>query len=436
MKVFQELGALIEERWKDKNYDDEIFPAIAEQALMEADLLNRVDPWEIVRWTQTTTQLPLQQDIDAKFGNPPITLYNGSRFYVDIYFWLDGTTEIHQHSFCGAFQVLAGSSIHSHHQFELVREINSRFLVGHTELKSVKLLREGDVQKILPGNQYIHALFHLERPSATITVRTQGLPKELPQYSYLKPHIAHDPFYKETQIIRRLQTTSLLLHMKHPEADSFIADLISNADFQTTFYLLNTTFTYLSDTDLSSLFNSSAGTKRFDSLLEKARSRHGALVEFLPPVFDEMRRQGNIIKRRATITDSDHRFFLALLLNVPDRIRLLELVKSRHPERDPVEIVTDWVDELTTTKVYGSTEQNVLGLSDFDDLHLFVFQCMLAGMNEDESKLALHSEYPTEQAKELEERLEGVCSSLQSSLLFRDLFGAAKQSADTAKAVV
>ena len=287
MKVFEELGALIEERWKNKNYDEEVFSSIAQQALMEADLLNRVDPWEIVRWTQAATQLPLQQDIDAKFGNPPITLYNGSRFYIDVYFWLDGTTEIHQHSFCGAFQVLAGSSIHSHYAFELVEEINSRFLVGNTVLKGVKLLREGDTQQILPGNQYIHALFHLERPSATITVRTYGLPKNQPQYSYLKPHIAHDPFYKEPQTIRRLQTTSLLLQMKHAEADSFVADLLSHSDFQTAFYVLQTAFIHFSENDLASLFNSSSIMKRFDALMQTARLRHGALVDFLPPVFDE-----------------------------------------------------------------------------------------------------------------------------------------------------
>lgn len=427
MKAFEELGLLIEERWNEKNYDEESFPEIAAAALGEADLLNRVSPWEIVRWAQTTSELPIQQDLEAKFGNPPITLYNGPRFYIDIYFWLDGTTEIHQHGFCGAFQVLVGSSIHSHYDFNLLHKINERFLLGQTHLKSVRLLREGDVQLIRAGNEYIHALFHLERPSATITIRTHGLPKHQPQYSYLKPHVALDPFYKEPHMIRRLQTTSLLLHMKHAEADSFIAEALKASDFQTTFFILQTAFLYLSESDLSGLFNAPASVSRFDSMLEAARAKHGPLVDFLPPVFDEMRRIMNIVKRRATITDSDHRFFLALLLNVPDREKILELVAARYTERDPVEVVTDWVEELMTTRVYGSSEENLLGIAGFDDLHLFGFQCMLAGMPEEEIRLALHREYPAERAKELEERIEPVRRNLQNALLFKNLFGASHQ---------
>ena len=45
--------------------------------------------------------LPEQMDVEAAFGNPPVTLFAGLRFHIDVYFWLDGTTEIHQHAFAG-----------------------------------------------------------------------------------------------------------------------------------------------------------------------------------------------------------------------------------------------------------------------------------------------------------------------------------------------
>src|SRR5947209_13453020 len=108
MKVFNELGLLVESLWRERNYSEAEFPELAAQALAEIDLARRgVTPWEIIRWLHTESQLPRQQDIDATFGNPPITLFCGSRFYVDIYLWLDGTTDIHQHGFAGAFQILA-----------------------------------------------------------------------------------------------------------------------------------------------------------------------------------------------------------------------------------------------------------------------------------------------------------------------------------------
>ena len=78
MQPFAELGALVEGRWRDKNYDENIFPSIAARALRETDLTARVDPWEIIRWVHTTTDLPHQMDPHGKFGNPPITLFAGS----------------------------------------------------------------------------------------------------------------------------------------------------------------------------------------------------------------------------------------------------------------------------------------------------------------------------------------------------------------------
>jgi len=117
MEDFQKLGALVESRWKAENYNELLFPKIAAQALAEYDLPARVDPWDIIRWVHTTPSLPEQRDVEGRFGNPPVTLFSGPRFHIDVYYWLDGTTSIHQHSFTGAFQVLLGSSIHSRYSF-------------------------------------------------------------------------------------------------------------------------------------------------------------------------------------------------------------------------------------------------------------------------------------------------------------------------------
>src|SRR5712692_5344078 len=140
MKLFAELGALIEGRWRSKNYQEELFPGIAAQALSESNLPERTDPWQIIRWVHTTPNLPEQMDLNAVFGDPPITLYVGSRFYIDAYYWLDGTTSIHQHCFYGAFQLLLGNSVHSTYRFENQQEISARFLVGDILFDDVSLL--------------------------------------------------------------------------------------------------------------------------------------------------------------------------------------------------------------------------------------------------------------------------------------------------------
>ena len=134
MKLFQKLGEEIEEIWRDKNYAEDEFPHIAEQALKKANLPEKVSAWEVVEWTLQQTNLPDQRDIHGNFGDPPITLYNSPRFHADVYFWLEGTTAIHQHAFCGAFQVLHGSSIHSWYEFDLQESVNTFTEIGEMSL--------------------------------------------------------------------------------------------------------------------------------------------------------------------------------------------------------------------------------------------------------------------------------------------------------------
>jgi hypothetical protein len=420
MKVFEDLGLLVERLWREKNYHDGVFPEIAARALEETGLTGRVSPWEIVRWVHTAHHLPRQQDVEARFGNPPITLYNGPRFHIDIYFWTDGTTEIHQHGFAGAFQVLAGSSIHSLYDFKEEHVINPHFSLGRVLFKQVEMLKTGDIRPIVAGKRFIHALFHLDRPSATITVRTYGSPQAQPQYSYRKPYLAYDPFFREESAVKKLQTVSLLLSVEHAEAFDLIGDLVAESDFQTAFAILDVVSRTLSSNQLKRVFRG-PGDERFNELLVKARRRHGQLVDLIPPILEEDRRLSDIVNRRSSITGKEHRFFLALLLNVPSRAKLLDLVKQYFPQQEPVETVLDWVMELSTTKVWGSSEANVLGIKDFDDDYLFALQCLLKGLSHQETEAALRKEYPPKRARELAGRLERVCRSLRESTPLRSI---------------
>ena len=98
-------------------------------------------------------------------------MYRGRGFYIDVLFWLDGTTNIHQHGFWGAFQVLAGSSVHCRFGFDLAEEINHRLRIGKLRLLETELLGLGAIRKILGGELFIHSLFHLDRPSVSIVIR-------------------------------------------------------------------------------------------------------------------------------------------------------------------------------------------------------------------------------------------------------------------------
>lgn len=424
MEEFQKLGALVEGRWKAENYSEQLFPEIAAQALAEADLPARVDPWEIIRWVHNSVTLPEQRDVDGRFGNPPITLFSGARFYIDIYYWLDGTTSIHQHAFTGAFQVLLGSSIHSRYSFREDRTINEHFSVGELALEEVQLLKLKDVRMIRSGRNFIHSLFHLDRPSATITIRTEHTPSAALQYDYRKPHFALNPFFRNPVLIKKLQTLGLLLGMKHKEADAMIGDLVCGSDFHTAYFVLAETFQQLQSNEMDELFGLSTGKARFKAILERCKSVHGELTDLVLPVLEEQERQMSIIRRRGTITQDAHRFFLALLLNVPSREKILGLVKDRYPEQDPVETILDWVEELGRTRVLGSKETNALGMPEFDDGYVFVLECLLQGLSMDEINERASADYPPENAAELKTRIPALKESLKQSHLFKSLLAA------------
>jgi hypothetical protein len=421
MEDFEKLGALVEARWKAENYNEQLFPEIAAQALTEADLPARVDPWEIIRWVHTAASLPEQHDVEGRFGNPPITVFSGPRFYIDVYYWLDGTTTIHQHSFTGAFQVMLGSSIHSRYSFREDKIINEHFSAGELTLEEVQLLKLKDVRMIRAGRKFIHSLFHLDRPSATITIRTEHTPSAALQYDYRKPHFALDPFFRNPVLIKKLQTAGLLLGMKHKNADAMIADLICSSDFHTAYFVLAETFQQLQNNEMDALFGLSIGKDRFKAILERCRMTHGELADMVLPVLEEQARQMSIIQRRGTITSDTHRFFLALLLNVSSREKILQLVKQRYPDQDPVETILDWVEELARTRVLGSKETNALGMAEFDDSYVFVLEGLLLGLSEEQINQRANEQYPPEDAVQLIATVPAITESLRSSTLFKSL---------------
>ena len=420
MEFFQQLGAVIEDRWRAVSYNEERFPTIAAAALREADAVSQVDPWDVIRWLHRTPQIPTQFDLPALFGNPPVTLFFGPRFFIDLYYWLDGTTDIHRHSFSGAFQVLRGASVHGEYRFDLEEEVNPHFLIGKTVLKEVKILQQGEIQEIHAGDRYIHSLFHLDRPSVSLVVRTPTTPYATPLYSYRPPHFAVNAKFQEPITTRRLQSVNLLLRMHHPEADAMIHDLLAESDLQFAFQLL----TLLYDQVVAgNPLGAAVGQSVFDRYLDTARQRHGVRADLILQVLTHQESLDAIAMRRSQITDADHRFFLALLMNVGDRQQLLALIRQQYPDEDPVDRVLDWMDELGNTRALGSREATVLGLPALDEPALCVFGSLLRGESEAETLACLQAEMGGDTAENTQQARE-LIELFRASPLFRRILSA------------
>ena len=425
MQFFHDLGLFVERLWREQSYDEDRFPHVADKALTKMSPVGVVGPLDIIRWVCETNELPEQHDIGGTFGDLPVTLYDGPGFFIDGYFWLDGTTAIHHPAFSGAFQVLTGSSILSLYKFAERQRVEAHMSIGTMTLSDVELLEQGAVRQILPGSGYIHSLFHLERPSVTIVVRTRRTEKGWPQYEYLKPYFAINPSFNSHSTSKKLQTASLLLRMRHPDSDYLIGLMLAESGFHTTFSILDLVYDHFTNDWVAQAFGMAQGEDRFRTLLEIARQHHGESVNLIVPVIEELRRQRYLIQRRAQITSIEHRYLLALLLCVPDRKLLIELVKERFPEQDPVDSILSWVEELGNTRVMGSSEPNVLGVEDFDESFLLVLEGLLEGLGLNQIKNKFQREFAPDDPEEAGNQTQRLYDEIRKSMFFKSIFSEA-----------
>ncbi|HSZ59071.1 MAG TPA: hypothetical protein VK797_25745 [Tepidisphaeraceae bacterium] len=338
---FNELGCAVLERWKRQNFSLERFPEIARAALDERNPAKRVDLQALMRDFLLREEHPFQTD--SNFGEPELVVYSHPRFYIQLLFWLDGTTAIHQHEFSGAFHVMHGSSIHARYAFEDARPVTPYLRVGNLRVKKIEILESGRTVPIVSGQQAIHSLFHLDSPSVTVVVRTHHDPGTGPQFNYLPPHIAIDPLHGDLLTMRRKQLLDVLEHVEDPGYSELVMEMIADLDFERGFYVLQHCMTYLQRLD-----EWGAATKAFEK-------RHGALAAGVAATLQEEARRNVIKALRGTIIEPEHRFFLALLMNAPTRADLLALVAQRFPREAPADIVLRWLEELTEVSDEGVT---------------------------------------------------------------------------------
>lgn len=410
------LGEAVETAWRQRDYDESALPEIAARLLAEHDLPSQFEPWDVLRWALAQDELIRQEDPGANFGEPPVTVYQGARFHIDVYFWFTSTTSVHQHGFSGAFQVFAGSSIHSWYEFEPDDSVNVFMQFGSMRLRLCQLLQKGDVQEIRSGREYIHSLFHLEEPSVTIVVRTKKSPLSLPQYSYEKPCVAVDPFFAHETLTRKLQSAGALLRSKHPEADAIISQLLARSDIHSTYFLLSRIRPMLKANEVEKMFNVDKSQRRFAAFMEVVRERHGKRGERIETAFAHAERNAAIIARRAYVSDPDLRFFLAALLNVEGRENIYNLIRQRHPEADPLEKVLDWTFDLANTRITQLDPPNALGIADFGDVEVLLLEEMLRGKEAAAAVSAAQQQGVA--AADLGERFETIRGSMLLTGLF------------------
>ncbi|MEC5125937.1 hypothetical protein VSU19_04210 [Verrucomicrobiales bacterium BCK34] len=336
---FDQLGRKVRERWQQENFSLEAFPEIATTAIDESPPSGAVDLEEMIHEFLINEEQPFQSE--SGFGQPELIAYNHPRFYIQILFWLEGTTDVHQHEFSGAFHVMSGSSIHAEYEFEKEQVVTPYLSVGDLRMKQIELLETGRTVPITSGRGCIHSLFHLDTPSVTVVVRTHNDPGTGPQYNYLPPHLAVDPIQvgSDTLTMRRKQLLGVLESLGDPNYATRVSEMVASLDFERGFSILLHAMDYLQEFG------------EWETVLGVFEEKHGDLAKGVAKTLEESSRRDVITRMRGYIEDPEHRFFLALLMNVPNRLEIYSLISKRFA--NPPRVVLQWLGELIEPTDFG-----------------------------------------------------------------------------------
>ena len=331
---FAILGEEIHAEFKRRNFDEQALPDLAAGALARANLEADIRLDQLAEFLIATN---IEQQPSLQFSNLPLIVYRCDEFFIQLLIWTEATTSIHQHGFSGAFRVLVGSSFHSVYEFNEHERISSRLLLGDTRLKRAELLRTGDVRPIHSGRSGLaHALFHLDRPSVTVVVRNGSEPWARPQYELEPPHVAYaERELREDSKVRLLSRLITVAHaLNREEAVELLVSKGTHMDFPRLLMVLVENYERL---------NKDADWLRF---INAAREVHGHLAEHLVQMVKSRKRQASIVAARNSVKDPDLRFFLALLLNLPSRTWVYQLIQERFPRDLPEILCRQWLQRL------------------------------------------------------------------------------------------
>lgn len=328
---FTKLGSEVLTRWKRKNFSLAAFPNLARQAVEENPPAEHLDLDQFIEEFLLQEDQPHQSS--SGFGQPELIVFDSPKFYIQLLFWLDGTTQIHQHEFSGAFHVLRGSSIHSLFEFKNVLPVSAHLRAGDLALSKTQLLETGSTVPIVSGGACIHSLFHLETPSVTLVIRTHSDPGTGPQFTYLPPHLAIDPFQEDALTTRRLQLLDVLERTEDPAYPKLVLRMIEDLDFERGYFVLQNGTAYLQEIG------------QWETTLKAFRKKHGKLALYAAPTIAETAWRDRLVGLRSSVEEAEHRFFLALLLNLSRRADILAFVAKRFPG-PPAKTVQRWAREF------------------------------------------------------------------------------------------
>lgn len=361
------IGEEIERRWSARSYRRQDFHNIAAECLQAAACHRQFDEDELIRWVSQATSLPQQLDPTSNFGQPPLTMWRTERFVVDLYFWIDTDTSVHDHSFSGAFSNLIGNSLNCVYRFEQPVAVDKGILLGSLKLDRSEYLKPGDICAIAAGPKFIHRVWHLDCPTITLVARTITRSRGLWQYSYYPEGMAVRYRRKAPiEVQRRREFLSYLFRRQHPNRVALAEEVLSRARGYRLFTLVS---------DLVSHMKEPEQATELDALLARLPPNCHRWLDTALAVMRSPEPLKGVYWLRLRTTE--HRLLIALLSTYKEIGFTAEWLAGHGYGDDTYALLTNWLSEMDADKSLrlrlGSARTEIIsyllrGLSDEETL--------------------------------------------------------------------
>lgn len=349
MEIFEDLGSRIARDWSKHRFSFDSLPDIAATELDRTPLHKATDYKALLQWVNSTDTFPSQINMEATFGEPPLTVFWHPNFYIEALYWCTSTTSVHGHGFLGAFQVLAGTSLQSEFFFDSPQPSGKRCRIGTLRQTEASLLRLGSTQQILSGEDFVHSVFHLGYPSVTIVVRTFGPPPGRPQYTYFRPGVAVPFGLTFDQLTRRLlQIAKLQATLKTDDLFETVATIAAKCDLSAAFTLLQ---------EVQPMLYAQNRVDVATQLVLILATAHGlGPISKLAEALTVERSLDPLRRARDRVVEDDLRLFLALLLTQQGRRFVMPIVTDYTGDPNPQGKVAGWIRELAKRQILNVPE--------------------------------------------------------------------------------
>jgi hypothetical protein len=172
---------------------------------------------------------PIQHFRSGLFADLSFTLFRNDHFFLDLYIWNHQDTNIHDHHFCGAFQVVQGESFHLSYDFISEEKKSSWLEKGRLEVVEKTNLLPGETKKIAFYDRFIHQNIHTTNPCVTLCLRSNDHP-EIMLNSYYNKGMKIGLYRSYLIDVKLLEAVQYLVHQNLSKADEEQALMSSVSD--------------------------------------------------------------------------------------------------------------------------------------------------------------------------------------------------------------